>query len=310
MGVVTGMVLDRGEAVILNALVAFETEGLKREVVTDQAGRFTVRLPAGVYRVSTKAYGYCDLRRAAFRLAPGASLILNLRLTPSGLTSHQPPPSGILTVDQIPLAEPADTSLDLLLQFGSREVTEALVRYRGVVSTYDALTIDADTATYDAAALRLEFEGNVVVDKAGECSRVRRAVLDLKGAAPVLTVTGGAILEASGNGSIDSGRVRFKFRFSPLYHGQLDYEDRRDDFSLISLRVSEFRVLNDDTNEVEVKGVGYVNGIALIDFTVRLRDAGDERAREDWFSVEFGGLEKLSRSGYLDRGNITVRRDR
>ena len=80
-GVVTGVVTDPSGARIAKAAVHLEqAPGAGRDVQTDDAGRFTVSLPAGRYDITISADTFTDQTRKAVTVADGARVEVNFSL--------------------------------------------------------------------------------------------------------------------------------------------------------------------------------------------------------------------------------------
>lgn len=88
-GTITGTVLDGSKASLPGAVVTAKNEGTSavREVVTDEAGRFSLPLlPIGRYTVSATMAGFQSQERAGVQLEVQASLTIEFTLPLAGLT--------------------------------------------------------------------------------------------------------------------------------------------------------------------------------------------------------------------------------
>ena len=80
-GMVEGVTSDFLGAVVPNAVLVFERGEFSREVESDEAGRFELELPAGVYRVTVKRFGIFDpFQRNGVRVRAGKTKKLNVVL--------------------------------------------------------------------------------------------------------------------------------------------------------------------------------------------------------------------------------------
>lgn len=59
-GKVQGVTRDFLGALVPKAVLVFESGDIKREVVSDESGRFQIELPAGVYQVTVTKLGIFD----------------------------------------------------------------------------------------------------------------------------------------------------------------------------------------------------------------------------------------------------------
>ena len=89
-GMVEGVTSDFVGALVPNAILLFERGEFSREVKSDEAGRFEVELPAGVYRVTVKKFGIFDpFQRKAVRVRAGKTKKFNVVLK-YDLKKHPP----------------------------------------------------------------------------------------------------------------------------------------------------------------------------------------------------------------------------
>ncbi len=51
LGRIKGMIVDWQDARVINASIVIEAKNFRREVVSDEAGEFSVELPKGMYRI-------------------------------------------------------------------------------------------------------------------------------------------------------------------------------------------------------------------------------------------------------------------
>jgi hypothetical protein len=204
LGYLAGVVLDTNNCAVAGATVTVEGGGAKHTITTGQDGSFNIQLPAGIYRIGAESRGFCLSRRAAFRLRPSTTTTVNLRLIVcplvhslvleggqyKGETARYQPP---FKEDEFSVGSSGEP-LNLLIQYGERIHRGNDTQYKGftlsdgkcfgVIVTYDALTIYADSVRFDAKSLRLEAEGNVVFERGAERAQSQRAYVDLKGAEP------------------------------------------------------------------------------------------------------------------------------
>src|SRR2546423_8335792 len=86
-GVIEGVVLDQGGAVVVGATVTVKNRdtGFERTATTDDNGRFrAVLLPTGTYTLEVQKQGFARVVRENIELTVGQTLNFNLSLQPAG----------------------------------------------------------------------------------------------------------------------------------------------------------------------------------------------------------------------------------
>jgi hypothetical protein len=310
-GRLAGFVMDVNEAVIPGAVVVIEGLKSQQQVVSNEHGRYAVELPVGVYTVTTTVNGFYHSRRAPFRVQGGKQAFIDVRLIPTGVRED-----GLSTLPQIAyesFSPPngSDTSLQLLIEYSVRQEKNGIIEYRGASITYDFLTVVADHASFDRARLRVEAEGNVIVQSGKESLRVKSAAVNFQARDPIVSLSTGVIESVSGEGWIESEGVSFRLDVTAPHTGYLVYRDRKAGITIESIGIHSFRVDDDLKSVVTFTGVGRVNGSLAVPFTVTVRD-GAKGTGPDTFVIKFDGsaLERNGRMGPLSRGDLLVRRSR
>ena len=80
-GTVQGVTSDFVGALVPNAVLVFESGAFSREVISDEAGRFKLELPPGVYRMTVKSFGIFDpFQRKGIRVRAGKTKSLDVVL--------------------------------------------------------------------------------------------------------------------------------------------------------------------------------------------------------------------------------------
>jgi hypothetical protein len=195
-GTVKGTVMDTQGALIPRATVIFENRQTSQAVVTNEAGVYEIQLPADIYSISTNIPAYYPFRRATFSVRPGAVTTINiapllrvlsvgLEVTSSGSRERittAPPPK----YDSFSPPNSSETGLDLLVRFSARRKRNDNIEYRGIVASYNALTIYADKMRLDPKTSHLKAEGNVVVEDGNQRHDTNRAEVEFKAGQPVL----------------------------------------------------------------------------------------------------------------------------
>src|SRR5688572_16037431 len=68
------------ESFMPQAKLVFTAGNTRHEVVTDEAGRYEIRLPQGVYHVSGGWPGFCPINRPAVPVMANSETLINVRL--------------------------------------------------------------------------------------------------------------------------------------------------------------------------------------------------------------------------------------
>ena len=308
-GQIKGTAMDVTGAVIPGASVGLYGKSDRWQTTTDQSGNFRFDAPPGIYEIRAEATGFLPFRRAPFRLESGQEILMNISVIPSGLSSHvvtQPPKIG---EESFALPNSTDPSLVLFVQFSAKQQHDDLLQYRWIMISYDVMTLYGDTARLNAKSLQLEVEGNVIVEDGLKRIRVRKATVEFQGGKPVVSLTGGAIDSAKGEGSIEDSRATFAFNVTAQGSGDVSFHDSKSGITFVSTSVYWFRVKDDAGNAVTFSGVGRINKEIPVGFTVSVTDAGSPAKAT--FSIEFDGfhMNSFNRSGKLSSGKIELHRN-
>lgn len=200
MGRVTGTVMDTGGAVIVvpKPSIIFQGRNSFKRVTANDNGDYEISLPAGVYKVSTEIPGFYPVRRSAFRVLSGSTLMINLLPTPHYQTRgttvstkeslDKPMPRPKYDEFHIPASSPSPMSL--VIQFEKKRIVDGTVKYNGAILSYDELTIFTEELCFNMKNLRLKASGNpVTVEDGKERVQVKQAMVSFKGAEPVVDLT-------------------------------------------------------------------------------------------------------------------------
>jgi len=211
-GRVEGTIFDANEAVVPNAKVIFQADGLKREAVTNEEGYYEIELPVGIYRVTTNSTGFCPSQRASFRVQPSSDTLMDLTLVVCPL-------ANILKYDvagtyvgeecryidpfaneSFPITKISGIPLNLLIRYGKRQEEGSVLEYQGakvengvpssVTVSYDVLTIVADKVRFDKQTFMLEAEGSVIVEDGKQRTRLASVKVNFKAKEPLVTLRG------------------------------------------------------------------------------------------------------------------------
>jgi hypothetical protein len=218
-GQVTGTVIDLNDARVAGANITVEGEGLTRTTVTAEDGTYRLELPAGTFRIRVARTGFCPASRAPFRTVESTSIIFNFTMIPCSLVNELKMEKGKYAGERdrykdpfkeeaIPVAGARTPALDLLVRYGSRQEDGTKIEYKGAVVSYDSfsgptgsarvdkylgasisydsLMIRADKVVVDRNSLRIEAEGNVVVEDGKQRRCGKRAEVRFESGAPIV----------------------------------------------------------------------------------------------------------------------------
>lgn len=312
-GRIKGTAMDVRGAVISGVRIVLQGTTAKWETTSDQNGSYSFVAPPDVYEIGLDVgdRSFLPFHRAPFRLRSGQDILLNIRPIPGGAASHvlvHPPKIGN---ESFALPNSPDPSLVLLVQFGAKQQHENLLEYRGVMISYDVLTLYGDRARLNSKNLQLEVEGDVIVEDGLKPVRVRKALVEFRGGSPVVSLTRGAIDSAKGEGSIEGTSAAFSFNVTASGSGDISYHDGKSGITFVSTGTYSFRVTDDANNAVTFSGVGRINKNIPVGFSVSITEGGSRGSAKGTFSIEFDGfgMESFSRSGTLFSGKIELHRD-
>lgn len=203
--------MDLAEGAAPNAIVIAGGSGKAWRTLADESGNYSFKLPPAIYTITTKPItGFDTYRRAAFHLTGGRSVVINLILLPGEPSTHTNSKSSPIAYEYISLPA-AGSALNALVQYGSREEGDTVVEYKGVLFSYEFITIKADRARLNKEKLQLEAEGDVFVEDGNGRTYARQVKFSLGSMGPELRFVKGAIIGAAGKGSIENGEVTFEF---------------------------------------------------------------------------------------------------
>ena len=183
--------------------VIVEGENVKKEFHLDadiDSKANLIELPIGIYRASSRKGIYYSFRRAQFRVSTGTVVSINifrlLRLRTQTLRSDGTDRYEFAPEPQyasLPLPDGSNTALTMLIRHDEKKKGKGFVEYtgnirelrgspeavpRGVMDTYDALTIYAEKVIFNKRGSILEAEGDVVVEDGKQ--RIRAKKVDVK----------------------------------------------------------------------------------------------------------------------------------
>ncbi len=197
--IVNGTVYDRNDAVLPGFVIRASNKKKIIETKSDNAGKYFLSLPAGVYALSAcwpeSGYWY-PLRRSNLLIEADGNYEVDLWPTRRILSTS-------LVITKRGVSEPASlapmpqyeeysfskrTKVKLMMQFSNSNQQES--KFQNVVLTYDQYTIRADVAEVDSLKREIVLTG--AVRFSGHVKKIvsRNATLLLERKGPVLTIEG------------------------------------------------------------------------------------------------------------------------
>ena len=199
-------VLMPNDVLIPNLSVVIESHELRKEIELNadrlDAKENLVILPVGIYRLSSRTGNYYDFKRAPFRVEAGRVSRVNVfplirvrtqMLMADGRDRYDIAPAP--KYDSFPVPNSADAALILMIRYDEkRPIRDSLtysgkVRefrgdpqpvFRGVMVTYDGLSLYADTVRFDPLHFLIYANGNVVIENGGQRQHVDQLVIEFK----------------------------------------------------------------------------------------------------------------------------------
>lgn len=184
-GKVIGTVMDLNEAVIPRTQIVITGENIERRLTSNEEGSYEIDLPAGAYNVTAKANGFRPFQRAAFRVQPNSTLIINIVPLPLASDVANPP----IYSDSFSLPNVPHPPIKLFLEYMKKRNHKRFWEYSNVMASFDALMIQAGIVRLDKKTYQLVAEGNVVIDDGKKRVHVRNAKVNFKGGVPII-ITG------------------------------------------------------------------------------------------------------------------------
>ena len=176
--------MDYNEAVIPNAYITIQGEGIKQEVFSDEEGKYQVKLPVGIYEIAARANLFRPFRRAPFRVQPNTTTVINIVPVPTATDVNNPP----IYYDSFLVSNPSGTPLTLLIQSGWKSRYGEDNDYRNVTATYDTLTIYASRLRFNPKTLQIGASDGVIIEEGAKRTYANQARISLMGGKPVFEV--------------------------------------------------------------------------------------------------------------------------
>jgi hypothetical protein len=194
---------ELSEALVPGVRLVFTAGDVKREVVTDQQGRYEIGLPEGVYQLSGGLAGFCKINRSNLSIRTNTETLINVRLIVCGIADGAEVDKNGKVIREIEwLLTPLKTESltfktdrgserQVLVEFASRTDSDQITVYKGTVEgrnnisasiVYGTMAIYADSLVMDKNDLSLRASGNVVVENGRMRLRATEASLNLRAA--------------------------------------------------------------------------------------------------------------------------------
>jgi len=77
---IVGVVLDKNDARIVDASVKIENKDYRRQLRSDDEGRFEVELPSGIYQITVQRQGFRKFQLPSFRANAGVQELVNIHM--------------------------------------------------------------------------------------------------------------------------------------------------------------------------------------------------------------------------------------
>ena len=163
LGRLFGSVLDPVDSVIPGAEVSIHNGPVVITTMALENGTYSLEAPPGIYSVTCRAAGFFTFRRAAVRVAPGSSRMINLYPLPSPV-SFGDQSSTFLSYDEYAGFDTTPSDYGLLVQYAGKSLQGRVSEYRGAVLTFDAFLCDARRARYSERSVTIEAWDGVLDD--------------------------------------------------------------------------------------------------------------------------------------------------
>jgi hypothetical protein len=194
-GRVIGRVYDPNDAVFTGVDVIITDGKTEYHLKTSSEGIYKAELPEGIYRVTVKGRGLLPFRRAAFRIAAGKSVMINiapaissiptsiLYIGPPEKAPHFPPDKP-LTYDSFPIKNVDTPKLELLVEYKQKKSEKQILQYGRATVSYDAFLLSADQVELDEKEMTVDLIGNVLVEDGTKRGRFERATFRIVNGEP------------------------------------------------------------------------------------------------------------------------------
>ena len=186
-GKVTGSVFDWQDAVIPGTEITVENQNVRKNVISNSDGKYTVELPPGIYTLTTGQGVLYSVRRAVFLVRANEATIINLspeirvalislELTPKGIREPVEYNSEPKYEEFLPFP---DSPLNIVVEYRGKKRKGSITEYRGAKLTYNNQSVFANVLRLDKRNWQVEAKGNVTVDENGQRERKQNVSLQI-----------------------------------------------------------------------------------------------------------------------------------
>lgn len=188
LGKVTGSVFDQQDAVILGNEVTIENQNFRKSVMPNSDdGTYTLKLPAGIYTVTTEQNWWYPVQRAAFLVQPNETTVINLnptiRIFSIALEVTSKGVREPVEYNRKPKYEEflpfSDSPFNVVIEYREKKRKGSVTEYRNAKLTYNNLSVFADTLRFDRNKLLIETKGNATVDENGQRQKKENTKLQI-----------------------------------------------------------------------------------------------------------------------------------
>ena len=199
-------VLMPNDVLIPNLSVVIERRQFRKAIELNAEGldarENLITLPVGIYHLSSRTGNYYNFKRAPFRVEAGMVSRINVfplirvrsqMLMANGSDRYDvaPPPK----YDSFQVPNSRDAGLILLIRYDEKKQIRHALTYsskvrefrgdpqavpRGVMITYDGLSLYADTVRFDASHFAIYAKGHVVIENGGQRAHMDQLVVEFK----------------------------------------------------------------------------------------------------------------------------------
>jgi hypothetical protein len=197
---------------LANCEIVFQSSAAKKQVVTDQGGRYSLDLPAGVYESKASCPAAAGMpgefhpaTRTGLEIKPSADTLVNLLVSikylnknsaPNG--DHEPEYKRALLKQETLGVRTADgRTRKILVKYALRSSSRSEVEYQGkrdsrqdtpVSIAADSLAIYADRVSIEKPKLHVHASGHLVIEDGKQRRQGNEATIEFDAADPVSTL--------------------------------------------------------------------------------------------------------------------------
>lgn len=186
-------------AVPLEGVIAVRGLNFKREVKTDQEGRYEVEVPAGVYWITAEVPLHYPYRRAPVRVRAGDEVMINIypvwrilaigeTVTERGVEDKPIIWAPAPRYDVVRLRGKRTEPKEIWIEHAVRRRVGKEIEYELVTLSYDALTVYAGGLRYDPRGPRFIAVGTVRVEDGKQGVNAQRAEIRFRSGKPIVSL--------------------------------------------------------------------------------------------------------------------------